>query len=146
MCRIPDYFKSSLALRNLRGVVIILILAFHSFSAYIVSQPASPGRFDEPPYTWRAFPIIDSERWIGFDLLCAFMFLYLMQLMFFLSGLFVWPSLSSRCAIRGWYVCADANHLLSGVLRHRRRSDVACLLGTLDGSPNLADWTNVVLV
>jgi hypothetical protein len=79
-------------------VVIILILAFHSFSAYIVSQPASPERFDEPPYSWRAFPIIDSERWIGFDLLCAFMFLYLMQLMFFLSGLFVWPSLSRR----GW--------------------------------------------
>jgi len=79
-------------------VVIILILAFHSFSAYIVSQPASPGRFDEPPFTWRAFPIVDSERWIGFDLLCAFLFLFLMQLMFFLSGLFVWPSLSRR----GW--------------------------------------------
>ena len=90
--------ETSLALRNLRGVVIILILAFHSFSAYIVSQPASPGRFDEPPYTWTAFPITDSERWIGFDLLCAFMFLYLMQLMFFLSGIFVWPSLSRR----GW--------------------------------------------
>ena len=92
------FLKSSLALRNLRGVVIILILAFHSFSAYIVSQPASPGRFDEPPFTWRAFPIVDSERWIGFDLLCAFLFLFLMQLMFFLSGLFVWPSLSRR----GW--------------------------------------------
>jgi glucan biosynthesis protein C len=90
--------KTSLALKNLRGVVIILILVFHSFSAYIVSQPDSPGRFDKPPYTWTAFPIIDSERWIGFDLLCAFLFLYLMQLMFFLSGLFVWPSLLRR----GW--------------------------------------------
>jgi hypothetical protein len=79
-------------------VVIILILAFHSFSAYIVSQPAGSERFDEPPYVWTAFPIIDSERWIGFDLICAFMFLYLMQLMLFLSGLFVWPSLSRR----GW--------------------------------------------
>src|SRR5436190_16064599 len=55
-------------------------------------------------------------------------------------------SFSSRCAIRGWYICADANHLLCGVLRHGRRSDMVCLLGTLDGSPNLADWTNVVLV
>jgi len=90
--------KTSLALKNLRGVVIILILVFHSFSAYIVSQPDSPGRFDKPPYTWTAFPIIDSERWIGFDLLCALLFLYLMQLMFFLSGLFVWPSLLRR----GW--------------------------------------------
>jgi hypothetical protein len=93
-----SFLKSSLALRNLRGLVIILILAFHSFSAYIVNQPATPERFDQPPYTWTAFPIIDSERWIGFDLICAFMFLYLMQLMFFLSGLFVWPSLSRR----GW--------------------------------------------
>jgi hypothetical protein len=90
--------ETSLALRNLRGVVIILIVAFHSFSAYIVSQPASPPPFDNPPYAWRAFPIIDSERWIGFDLLCAFLFLFLMQLMFFLSGLFVWPSLLRR----GW--------------------------------------------
>jgi len=90
--------ETSLALRNLRGVVLILILAFHSFSAYIVSQPPGPPPFDNPPYAWRAFPIIDSERWIGFDLLCAFLFLYLMQLMFFLSGLFVWPSLLRR----GW--------------------------------------------
>ncbi len=88
--------KTSLALRNLRGAVIILIVAFHSFSAYIVSQPASPPPFDYPPYAWRGFPIISSERWIGFDLLCAFLFLYLMQLMFFLSGVFVWPSLSRR--------------------------------------------------
>jgi len=90
--------ETSLALRNLRGVVIILIVAFHSFSAYIVSQPTGPPPFDNPPYAWRAFPIIDSERWIGFDLLCAFLFLFLMQLMFFLSGLFVWPSLLHR----GW--------------------------------------------
>src|SRR6516225_5495595 len=90
--------ETSLALRNLRGVVIILIVAFHSFSAYIVSQPTGPPPFDNPPYAWRAFPIIDSDRWIGFDLLCAFLFLFLMQLMFFLSGLFVWPSLLRR----GW--------------------------------------------
>ena len=84
------------ALENLRGVLIVLILAFHCFSAYIVSQPASPPPFDLPPFDWRAFPIIDSDRWIGFDLFCAFQFLYLMQMMFFLSGLFVWPSLRRR--------------------------------------------------
>ncbi|HML08126.1 MAG TPA: acyltransferase [Xanthobacteraceae bacterium] len=90
--------KASLPLGNLRGVAILLIVAFHSFSAYIVSQPAQPLAFDLAPYDWRAFPIIDSERWLGFDLFCAFQFLYLMQLMFFLSGLFVWPSLRRR----GW--------------------------------------------
>jgi len=89
---------SSLPLKNLRGVLIVLILAFHSFSAYIVTQPAAPPAFDQPPYDWLAFPIIDNERWIGFDVFCAFQFLYLMQLMFFLSGVFVWPSLRRRGA------------------------------------------------
>ena len=90
--------KASLPLGNLRGVAILLILAFHCFSAYIVTQPLHALVFDAPPYDWRAFPIIDSERWLGFDLFCAFAFLYLMQLMFFLSGLFVWPSLQRK----GW--------------------------------------------
>jgi len=88
--------KTSLALRNLRGAVILLIVAFHSFVAYIATHPAAPSPFDSPPYAWLGFPIIDSDRWIGFDLFCASQFLYLMQLMFFLSGLFVWPSLSRR--------------------------------------------------
>jgi hypothetical protein len=90
--------KTSLPLKNLRGVLLLLILAFHSFSAYIVTQPAPPLPFDQAPYLWRAFPIIDNERWLGFDLFCACQFLYLMQFMFFLSGLFVWSSLQRR----GW--------------------------------------------
>src|SRR5215472_5926487 len=97
------FLKSSLALRNLRGVVIILILAFHSFSAYIVSQPASPGRFDEPPFTWRAFPIVDSERWTGFDLLCAFLFLFLMQLMFFYPAFLSGRACHAGAGERFWF-------------------------------------------
>jgi glucans biosynthesis protein C len=85
--------KSSLALSNLRAFVILLVVAFHSVLAYLGSQPASPPPFDSPPYWWRAIPIVDSERWFGFDLFSAFTYLYLMQLMFFLSGVFVWPSL-----------------------------------------------------
>jgi glucans biosynthesis protein C len=92
-------------------VVIVLILAFHSFSAYILSQPPGPLPFDNPPYSWTAFPIIDSKRWIGFDLFCAFVFLYLMQLMFFLSGLFVWPSLLHR----GWRVFLSRRVIRLGV-------------------------------
>ena len=90
--------EASKALGNLRGVLILLILAFHSVSAYIVSQPAHAVPFDQAPYDWRAFPIVDGDRWLGFDLFCAFQFLYLMQLMFFLSGLFVWPSLQRKDA------------------------------------------------
>jgi len=90
--------QASFPLRNLRAVLIILILSFHSFSAYIVSQPAETPPFDRAPYDWIAFPIVDSARWLGFDLYCAFQFLYLMQFMFLLSGLFVWQSLLRR----GW--------------------------------------------
>jgi len=85
--------KSSLALSNLRGFAILMVVAFHAFIAYLGSHPAAPPPFDDPPYNWLANPIIDNERWFGFDLFCAFEYIHLMQLMFFLSGLFVWPSL-----------------------------------------------------
>ena len=66
--------KTSLPLKNLRGVLLLLIVAFHSFSAYIVTQPTTPPAFDLPPYDWRVFPIIDNERWLGFDLFAHFNF------------------------------------------------------------------------
>src|SRR5581483_1198644 len=87
---------TSLALRNLRGVVIVIVLAFHSMLAYLQWNPAKPAAFDSPPFAWRAFPIVDSSHFFGFDLFCAWQDVYLMSLMFFLSGLFVWPSLQRK--------------------------------------------------
>jgi len=40
----------------------------------------------------------DPQRWFGFDLFCALQDVYLMTFMFFLSGLFVWPSLGRKGA------------------------------------------------
>jgi glucans biosynthesis protein C len=88
--------KTSLALNNLRGYAIIIVVAFHSCIAYIANQPATSPAFDAPPYAWQANPIVDPDRFLGFDLFCALQFLYMMQLMFFLSGLFVWPSLRRK--------------------------------------------------
>jgi hypothetical protein len=88
--------KSSLALSNLRAVVILIVLAFHSVLAYLDFLPAKPFPFEVPPFKWQAFPIIDSQRWMGFDLFCAWQDVYLMSFMFFLSGLFVWPSLMRK--------------------------------------------------
>lgn len=85
--------KSSLALNNLRGLVILIVLAFHSVLAYLGSLGPSPFAFDAPPFEWRAFSIVDSHRWFGFDLFCAWQDVYLMALMFFLSALFTWSSL-----------------------------------------------------
>ncbi len=90
--------RTSLALINLRALTILLVVTFHSVLAYLGSQPATQPPFDAPPFSWRAFPILDAERWFGFDLYCALLYVFLMPLFFFLSGLFVWPSLSRKGA------------------------------------------------
>jgi len=82
------------ALSNLRIVVIVTVVAVHAVMAYLGSSPASSFKFDDPPYRWRSIPIVDSERWFGFDVFCGFQDIYLISLLFFLSGLFVWPSLA----------------------------------------------------
>src|SRR5215207_3861048 len=91
--------RSSIALSNLRAVVIVIVLAFHSVLAYLASLPASPHRFDDAPYLWQAIPIVDSHRWFAFDLFCAWQDVSLMSLMFFLSGLFVPSSLGRKGSI-----------------------------------------------
>src|SRR5262249_42341999 len=63
--------RASIALNNLRAIVIIIVLAFHSVLAYLASLPPEPFAFDKPPYRWQATPIIDTARWFGFDLFCA---------------------------------------------------------------------------
>ncbi len=96
MPRSPSMSRSSLALDNLRAVVILIVLAFHSVLAYVEWIPSRASGFDQPPYGWRAFPILDGHRWFGFDLFCAWQDVYLMSLMFLLSGLFVWRSLQRK--------------------------------------------------
>jgi len=88
--------RSSIAVRNLRAVVIVIVLAFHSVLPYLASLPTAAYPFDSAPYRWLAFPIVDNARWFGFDLFCAWQDLGLMTLMFFLSGLFVPSSLARK--------------------------------------------------
>jgi peptidoglycan/LPS O-acetylase OafA/YrhL len=88
--------KSSTAINNLRGFAILMIVAFHSSMAYLSALPTVQPVFDAPPYAWTASPIIDANRFIGIDIFCASQFLYLMQLMFFVSGLFVWRSIERK--------------------------------------------------
>jgi peptidoglycan/LPS O-acetylase OafA/YrhL len=90
--------RTSLAIDNLRAIVILMVLAFHSMLAYLNFLPPHPFAFDQPPYLWRSFPIVDNERWMGFDLFCAWLDVFLMSFFLMLSGLFVWPSLSRKGA------------------------------------------------
>jgi peptidoglycan/LPS O-acetylase OafA/YrhL len=87
---------TSQALKNLRAFAIVMVLSFHSVLAYLASQPAAPAPFDSPPYHWLATPILDNQRWLGFDIYAAFQYVALMPVMFFMSGIFVWPSLVRR--------------------------------------------------
>ena len=91
--------QTSQALKNLRAFAIAAVVSFHSVLAYLASQPAKPEPFDAPPYHWLATPILDAHRWLGFDIYAAFQYVALMPVMFFLSGIFVWPSLVRR---GGW--------------------------------------------
>jgi hypothetical protein len=83
-----------LVLNNLRIVVVVIVVAVHAVMACLGSSPASSFKFDDPPYRWRSMPIVDPGRWFGFDFSCGFQDIYLISLLFFLSGLFVWPSLA----------------------------------------------------
>ncbi len=96
MARPVSPSRSSLALDNLRAAVILIVLAFHSVMAYVEWAPLRSSGFSNPPYDWHVFPIVDAHRWFGFDIFCAWQDVYLMSLMFFLSGLFVWPSLQRK--------------------------------------------------
>jgi hypothetical protein len=88
--------QASQALKNLRAFAIVMVVSFHSLLAYLASQPVAPEPFNSPPYHWLATPILDSQRWLGFDIYAALQYVALMPVMFFLSGIFVWPSLIRR--------------------------------------------------
>lgn len=82
--------RHDVAIDYLRAFVVVVVLAHHSIIAY-----APYAHFDQVHYLWGA-PIVDTERWRWFDLLTIFNDIFFMSLMFFLSGLFFWPSLARK--------------------------------------------------
>jgi hypothetical protein len=94
------FAHASGAIYNLRGAFIFILITFHASLAYLGSTAEPASSFDAPPYIWLAFPIVDSRRFYGFDLYCAWIDSYVMAMMFFISGLFVVPSLKRKGAAR----------------------------------------------
>ena len=88
--------EHNVALGYLQAFVIVLVLAYHSILAYMVYAPNHSATFTTQPYIWAVFPIIDSQRWLGFNLFTEFNNQFFMALLFFISGLFVWPSLTQK--------------------------------------------------
>ena len=120
--------RSSIARSNLRAVVIIIVLAFHSVLPYPASLPAAAYPFDRAPYQWLAFPIVDNERWFGFDLFCAWQYLGLMTLRLFLSGLFVSSSLARKGS---WNFLSEVRNIMECV-KSIMRPPVGCQAWELD--------------
>jgi len=79
------------SLDRARTFVTLLVLVNHTVVAYTAF-----GRFYPNHYLWSTAPIVDAQKWIGFNLLTLFNDAFFMSLMFFLSGLFVWPSLTRK--------------------------------------------------
>ena len=88
----------SLSVGYLRAFITVMVLGHHAIIAYNpflpVQKPAA-SLLAEPGW-WQAFPVLDSQRWVGFGLLNAFNDMFFMALMFFLSGLFVSSSLQRK--------------------------------------------------
>ena len=83
--------ERNIALDRARTFITLLVLLNHSVVAYTAF-----GRFYPKHYLWSSAPIVDSERWIGFNIITLFNDAFFMSLMFLLSGLFVWPSLKRK--------------------------------------------------
>jgi peptidoglycan/LPS O-acetylase OafA/YrhL len=79
----------------LRAFVVLLVLLHHSVLAYAALWPAQPRTF-----RILQAPLVDPQRWAGFDVLVGFNDTFFMALMFLLSGLFVWPSLKQKGGVR----------------------------------------------
>jgi len=77
----------------LRSFAVILVLFHHAIIAYTTSAFIN---FDNPIATFS--PIVNEQRWLGFDLVVAFNETFFMPLLFFISGIFVLQSLTRKGA------------------------------------------------
>ena len=88
------------AVGYLKTAIVALVVAHHAVLAYHPSAPPPPISLLTEPRTWQAFPIIDSHRAVWAAVFATFNDIFFMALMFFLSGLFVWNSLTRKGASR----------------------------------------------
>lgn len=86
------------SLSYLRGFVTLLVVLHHSLLAYHPYMPRDLTAWGKGPQWWAAFPILDAQKNEVFGLITGFNDIFFMSLMFFISGLFVWPSLQRKGA------------------------------------------------
>jgi len=89
----------NVSLDALRAFVTLLVVAHHAALAYITLVPRGATAFTAAQGYWQAFPVVDTRKWIGFDLFVGWNDIFFMSLMFFVSGIFVWPSLTRKGSV-----------------------------------------------
>lgn len=77
----------------LRAFAVVLVLCQHAILAYTKYAFIN---FENP--LANSNPVVNEQRWLGFDLIVAFNETFLMALLFFISGMFVWQSLARKGA------------------------------------------------
>jgi glucan biosynthesis protein C len=75
----------------LRAFVIVLVVFLHAALAY-----TSFSTFNEARYYESSAPVVDASRWPFLDLFVLFYDTFFMPLLFFVSGLFTFPSLERK--------------------------------------------------
>ena len=94
--RNPPSSSYNFSIGYLRAFITLLVLAHHAVLAYHPFAPPAPTSLVAIPRWWSAFPVVDPQRSMVFALFAGFNDMFFMALMFFLSGLFVWPSLQRK--------------------------------------------------
>lgn len=93
--------EDSVPIGYLRAFVTVLVVAHHALIAYLPDVEApSAAAWATKGMPWTAFPVVDSQREPVFGLIIGINDIFFMSLMFFISGLFVWPSLARKGALR----------------------------------------------
>ena len=98
-----DALARNVPIGYLRAFVTVLVVAHHSLIAYHPDAPPA-AVWNAPQMLWTAFPIVDASRAPGFGLLIGLNDIFFMSLMFFISGVFLWPSLTRK---GGWAFLRD---------------------------------------
>ena len=87
----PELDGRLASLDRMRGFLIGLVVVHHAILAYCTF-----GHVDRVNYVLSTAPIVDAQRWTGFDVLVRLNDAFFMPLLFLLSGLFVWDGLARR--------------------------------------------------
>jgi glucans biosynthesis protein C len=83
-----DIKKRDLSIDYLRTTLTLMVLAHHSSLAYVTFA-----KFDKVHLFRSTAPVVDNMRWAFFDYAENFNDVFFMSLMFFVSGLFIYPAL-----------------------------------------------------